>query len=234
MKPRNNSRIPPKVKALPRKGKSKFTKEIKSLENIDINRLREVAFYKAPGEKAISITGDRASSFTVVNSAKFDAIFKNINQKRQLKRKKPLDKEKGTIFYFKLQVPKLKGRYNNGNVVPDLGLLIDSMFKYPKTRHGYDVMAIVNPDKKVLGYTTIKINHAFMKRFLPELENKSVKNRNDFTRKMVHLLSNMEGNVKNKETVFNVLKVLEKIGFEVYFTPEKGYKLDKEYRFVRE
>lgn len=51
---------------------------------------------------------------------------------------------------------------------------------------------------------------------------------------MIHLLSNMQGNVKNKETVFNVLKIIEGLGFEVYFTPEKSYKLDKEHRFVKE
>jgi len=161
-------------------------------------------------------------------------LFLKILIKRTDTGKKSIDKEKGSLFYFKLQDPKLKGKYNNGNAIPDLFSLIDSMFKYPKTRHGYDVMAVVSPEKKVLGYTTVKINHAFMKKILPEIENKTIKNRNDFTRKIVHLLSNMEGNIKNKETVFNVLKVLEKIGFEVYFTPEKGYKLDKEYRFIKE
>ncbi len=234
MKPKNSPRITPKVKGLPKIGKPKFSTEIKSLENIDVNRLNKISFYKAPGEKTVNITGDRLNSFTVIDSKKFDAIFKNINQKRTNAGKESLDKKKGTIFYFKLQDPKLKGRYNNGNAIPDLFSLIDSMFKYPKTRHGYDVMAVVSPEKKVLGYTTVKINHAFMKKILPEIENKSVKNRDNFTRKMVHLLSNMQGNIKNKETVFNVLKVLDKIGFEVYFTPEKGYKLDKEYRFVRE
>jgi hypothetical protein len=40
---------------------------------------------------------------------------------------------------------------------------IESIFKYPKTKHGYDVIAIVNDRKQILGYTTVKINHTFMK-----------------------------------------------------------------------
>lgn len=236
----SNKRATPKIIPKPKIGKDKFKAEIKALENIQLTNLRDVAYYKAPGEKSYNITGDRLSPFTVVNNKKFDLIFQDIGRKRALKGKTNDVKEKGSLFYFKLYNPSIKPKYNKGNAIPDLGLFIDSIFKYPRTKHGYEVIAVVNPEKKVLGYTTIKINHVFMKNMVTEInkaifENKSLlKKRIDMARYLVNKASTMEGNVKNKETVFNVLKILEKLGFEIYFTPEKGYKLDKDFNYVLE
>jgi len=236
----SNKKAKPRIIPKPKIGKDKFITEIKALENIQLTNLRDVAFYKHPGEKSYNISGDRLNHFTVVNNKKFDLIFQDIGKKRALKGKTNDVREKGSLFYFKLYNPSIKPKNNKGNAIPDLGLFVDSIFKYPRTKHGYEVMAIINPEKKVLGYTTIRINPVFMKNMVTEinksiLENKSLlQKRAEIGRYLVHKAASMEGNVKNRKTVFNVLKILEKLGFEVYFTPERGYKLDKDYNYVLE
>ncbi len=237
MKPK---KIIPRIIPKPKIGRDKYLSEIDSLKKIDINNLRKITFYKHPGEKAINVSGDRLNSFSVINNKRYDVIFKNILEKRLSKKRTKDIRQKGSLFYFKLQDSSKNPKFNKGNAIPDLFLFIDGIFKYSKTKHGYEVIAIVNPEKKVLGYTTIKINHVFMKNITQEIqksisENKSLlETRKKITRFLVHKASTMEGNKKNKKTVFNVLNILKKFGFEVYFTPENGYRLDKNFNFVPE
>jgi len=53
------------------------------------------------------------------------------------------------------------------------------------------------------------------------------------TRKIINLILNIKENInKKRRNVSNVLKILEKLGFKVYLTPERRYKLDKDYNYV--
>ena len=230
-------KIKPKEFPKPKIGKPKFTKEIKSIKKIPITKINKTAFYKHPGEKAINVSKDRLNSFKVIDNVKYTKMLESIYKKRKDKGKLKDIREKGSLFYFQEVNPRVFG-----NAIPSMFSFMESIFKYPKTKHGYDVIAVVNAKKEVIGYTTVKINHTFMKniqvKIREHMKNKNVsllRARDDFTRIFSSMISKKEKSSRQKvNQTLNFYKLLEKYKFEVYFTPEKGYKLNKDFNFVKD
>jgi len=221
-------KIKPKIIPKSRIGKNKFEKVLKEANKT------ESSFYKHPGEKIVNVTKDKNRTYKPVNFERYEKLFNEINTKK-LKLK-----EKGTFFHTAVFNPEAKKIISSGTAIPNLNTFIDSIFNYPKTKHGYEVIGVVNPKGKVLGYTTIKINPVFMKNIQKKIDEYMVKEKvslreakNQFTRIFTHMLFDKEKITKRRDNYkIDFYKLLEKYKFEVYFTPESGYTLDKQLNYV--
>lgn len=210
-------------------GKDKFKREIKSLNKNPEAEINKILFYKHPGEKSKQILKDRFDYFRVIDLKQFENIFSTVKSKKDLR-------DRSSLFYFQ-RFDSRKGNFTSS--LPKISSFIDFLFKYPTTKHRYEIIAVTNPKNKVIGYTTIKVNKAYMERIteiIDEMKKKGkhlIEIRNKLNRIVKNKLSNKYKDAKNNlppEIKFH--KLLLSLGFEIYFTPETGYKLDNNFNFV--
>jgi hypothetical protein len=221
----------PNIKPKSKIGKNKFKKEKKYIVKNPDRNINSILFYKYPGEKSKLILGDRFDYFKVIDIRKFKEMFSDLKSKKDLR-------NRSSFFYFQ----KFDSRKKSfGSCLPKISSFIDSLFKYPTTKHKYEVIAIINPKNKVIGYTTIKLNKKYMERITKKISDMREKGeslisiRNKLNRIVKDKLSTLNTSNRNKTNAdLNLYSILLNLGFEIYFTPETGYKLDKNFNFVKE
>jgi hypothetical protein len=234
MIPKKN--IKPKIFNKSKIGKDKYITEINLFKNIKNLDPEKTAFYKYPGEKTTLVPKEIFTEFKVIDSERYNKILTTISKKKVKKGSFKDNREKGSVLYFQSFDPEVK---TFGSAIPHMFSFIDAVFKYPKTKHGYNVTAVINPERKIIGYTTIKNNPVVMRNLQTLIKEETLKSNGSVLKARTNVIRHFSSLISEQSTsktkinrTYNFYKLLEKLKFEVYFTPEKGYKLDKEFNFV--
>jgi hypothetical protein len=223
----------PNIKPKPKIGRDKFKEVLKKFPNIG---KKEITLLSIP-KQIIDISFERYETFSKISLRKKEEALLKISKKRNIKiedlTKKPI------LFHTQIYRPE-KGKISNGSAIPSSYYFFKSMIHFTKIKQKYQVIAVVNNKGNIIGYTTIKVNQLFMKRVNEMIVENSIKNkitltesRDNFLRYFMYLLNNKETITKKRDNYkIDLYKFLESTGFEIHFTPEEGYRLDRNFNFV--
>ena len=203
--------VKPKIFPKPRIGKNKFEEALK--KDKDLSK-KEIALLSLP-KKIRDVSLKRERNAVDLDSIK---ITRLLNRQFINNFKKGLSTEnRAQILHTHITNP-LKKEF--GTALPSSFDIKSLISTNRQIAHKYELISVIDGKTgKTIGYTTLKIKKI----------NVSSKNFDLFIKKNINP-ENLKNGVYKKKLFEN----LSKIGIEVYFTPETGYRLDKNFNYVIE
>jgi hypothetical protein len=217
----------PKIYKYPSIGRNKFESTLRNTPFLDT---REVALYSYPGRKPINVSFGRNEDKVSLDHKKIEIEYKT-NSRNLSKNKSRLRTSKGLILHTHILV-----RGDRHIALPSIEDILTAITKYNRTRHGYEIIGVIDENKNVLGYTTLKIDISKIKKLKEDLYINEFndliygvkKNKPTLLDKISILVSGHP--IKTKVDLY---KLLPELGFEIYFTPMPGYKLDNNFNYIK-
>jgi hypothetical protein len=191
----------------PKIGKIKFEKDLK--HNSQLNK-KELALLLLPGEKgAYNISVNRKKDSVQLGIITHSKIINDYYLK--MKKLNRIDKDNKIQILHTHIIPTSQKHF--GIALPSKHDVLAIFKTSSLIAHKYEFIAVIDSKGKTVGYTTIKIN-------------KKISNVNDIKQKLLTMK-------KSKNYKLELYNLLPKLGLEIYFTPETGYRLDKYFNYVK-
>ena len=206
-------------------GKNKWDFALRSTNHLGT---REVALYSFPGKKPIDVSFGRDENKVTLAHKRVERIYKEGTRNLSKTQGKQRTSRAGILHTHIADGTKYVA-------LPSVDDILTTIDKYNRTRHGYELIGVVDQNKNRLGYTTLKINIPKIKQLREDL---LMNEFNDFvygSKNNVTLLDKISLSIHGHtiKTKIDLYKLLPELGFEIYFTPMNGYKLDKAYNYVK-
>ncbi|GEM_PF-3958264 len=206
----------PKIFKHPSFGKIKFSEKLKS--DPEINKT-ETAFLILPGKKGMHEIGiNRKKTSLNIDEPKVEAKLKEFAKKMNLRGIINLEK-KGSIILHTHILDYKKGIKGKEKYValPSLSDIKHLILTFPKFKQAYEIIGVFDTNRNECGYTTIKIT--------PQMQDIISKKNN------IIINDKLYNQEDGKEILYSHLS---RQGLEIYFTPMPGYKLDKNFNYVKD
>ncbi len=193
-------------------GRNKFSKKLKL--DPEINQ-KETALLILPGKNGIhEIARERRKKAVVVDDQKLENNLNNFFLKMHSKGILNFRNRARILHTHIMDYKKVIKGVEKFVALPSISDIKDLMNSYQRLRHGYEIIGVFDSKRNECGYTVIKINREKISK--------------DNLKFIADLKENSQG---DKEILYSRLS---RMGLEIYFTPVPGYKLDRNFNYVKE
>jgi hypothetical protein len=204
----------PNIKPKSKIGKNKFEK---TLINDPLISKKEIALFSSPKKGILDVSLDRQKKSVNQNNLKIKSILNDFFLKQLINRK---TKRNNSQFLHTHITIKNSKRELFGIALPSKTDIVSLIENYKNYKYKYEIISVINVNTgRPIGYTVLKINKI----------NISIEKFKELIEKQI-ISKKLKGTSYKKYLYI----LLSKIGIEIYFTPETGYKLDKNFNFVKE
>jgi hypothetical protein len=209
--------VKPKIFPKPKIGRDKFKAILDKTKYINE---KEVAFLKISGKFFENISFKRTGyGVSIRNKYLTDILRFFFSLKKQ---------NKSQIIHTHIHFVKNKERLV---ALPSIGDISHIISQYPMTRHKYDIIAVRDNQGKIRGYTTLILDDAIIKKISKQFTKYS-----GYERRLLMVQNYIENSLHTIKAPAEELKIYQKLkdyGINIFFTPEEGYRLDKNFNFVK-
>ncbi|MDD4049750.1 MAG: hypothetical protein PHX47_01955 [Candidatus ainarchaeum sp.] len=179
---------------------------------------KEIQLLSVPGKGTYDVSYKRHIDHVGRDTIKFEKIL-NEKVKESLKKKIRSLENKSQLLHTHIIKRRPKNTKTEfGMALPSRSDIVSFMQDRQKSIK-YQIISVIDPKRrKPIGYTTIKINtlKATSKQFIERIDGFLTKR-----------------NVESAEYKKYIFEMMESLGMEIYFTPEDGYALNKDFNYVR-
>jgi len=208
-------KITPKIFPKSKIGRNKYNKTLKNDPSV---KRTEIQLLSIPGKGIHDVSSNRRKYRVGRDTLKFEKIL-NERVKESFRKKLRNLENRSQLLHTHITKRKSKSTKEEfGMALPSKSDIISFMEDRRKTIK-YQIISVIDPKiRKPIGYTTIKINtlKATPKQFIERIDGFITKE-----------------TIKNAEYKKHIFEMMESLGMEIYFTPEDGYSLNRNFNYVR-
>lgn len=226
----------PKIFKHPTIGKNKYSLYLKNVSKLGE---KEVGLYSFPGQGIRDISFGREKTHVNFSHKRIEFLYHTFSEHYPKDIAKEIISRASLLHTHVIEENKLGTGKEVLTALPSHLDIVETIGHYKKTKHSYDIIGVVDEHGKDCGYTVLKINKEKLKNIMksisfekPNSKSRSVLNWNPIVQYIDKVANKKMGH--GIKTSIDMYRILPEIGFEIYFTPMHGYKLDNKFNYIKE
>ena len=220
-----------KPKIIPfKKKETKFSRKIKKTQKYNKKELALVSIAGKLGE-IIDISRDRAKKAVSLNEHKLNLLLDRYLEKNPKYIKK--DRNHMILLHTHIEHKNIFEKSRKYTALPsvaDIRELIEMSFEY---KYKYEIMPVLSQKGKEKGYTILKFDRPKDKK-LSEKQMSALKKKitDGYIEDEIYKYKIGNNRILDSHKL-GLFNIMDKLGINIYFSPMPGYRLDKNFNYVK-